>query len=178
MILGQKSWQWISNSAPPLGALSIYWRLTLQVPSLQCWAIWLRSPPMNPESVISPGFLVLSRGSPHLPPPEAAYFHSFSWSYGLLLCPHLILFPLSSLFSLTSPGPSLPLPPVIISFPLLNGIEASSLGPFCLLKTDLLWSVGCILGILYFLANIHISGSTYHAYSFWVWVTSLRMIFF
>jgi hypothetical protein len=58
-------------------------------------------------------------------------------------------------------GPSLHLPPVIILFPFLSRIEASSLGPYCLLH--FLWSVCCILGILYFLTNIHLSVSTYHA---------------
>jgi hypothetical protein len=40
------------------------------------------------------------------------------------------------------------------------GIEASSLGPFLLLT--FLSSMDCILGILYFLANIHLSVSTHH----------------
>jgi hypothetical protein len=128
----------------------------------------------------------------------------------------------------------LPLPPVIISFPLKSGIEASSFGPFCLLYFKLFfffyfffgcqinflidlffiyisnvipfpglpskipihphsrcspthplllpcpgiplhWGIkssqdqlvwGCILGIMYLLANIHLSVGTYHASSF------------
>jgi hypothetical protein len=62
------------------------------------------------------------------------------------------------------PGHSLPLPPFIIPFPLLSGIEVSSLGPFCLL--NFLQSLGCILDILYFLANIHLLVSTHHAFPF------------
>jgi hypothetical protein len=31
--------------------------------------------------------------------------------------------------------------------------------------------------ILYFLANIYLSVSTYHSYVFWVWISLLRMIF-
>jgi hypothetical protein len=53
---------------------------------------------------------------------------------------------------------------VIIFFFLLSRIEAPSLEPFCLI--NFLWSVGCILGILYFFANIHLSVSTYHACPF------------
>jgi hypothetical protein len=47
-------------------------------------------------------------------------------------------------------------------------IEASSLGPSFLL--NFLWSVGCIMVILYFLANIHLSVSIYHAC---IWVLCL-----
>jgi len=115
---------------------------------------------VSPESVSPPGFLALSRGSPHFPLPEAAYFQSFSWPSGLLSCPlptYLILF--------SSPiQVPLSLPPMIIFFPLLSEIEASSLGPSCLLH--FLLSVGCILGVLYFLVNIHLSVSTYHACPF------------
>jgi hypothetical protein len=39
---------WNSNFIPPLGALSFYWRWTLQVPSR---AFHLRSLPLSPESV-------------------------------------------------------------------------------------------------------------------------------
>jgi hypothetical protein len=46
----------------------INWRWTLQDPSPQCWAFWLRFPPLNPESLSLPGSLVLSRGSPPTPP--------------------------------------------------------------------------------------------------------------
>jgi hypothetical protein len=63
-----------------------------------------------------------------------------TWSYSP--------FPSPSLFP-----PSLPLFPMIILFPLLNGIEASSLGYSCLL--NFLWSVDSILCILYVVANTH-----------------------
>jgi hypothetical protein len=49
-------------------------------------------------------------------------------------------------------------------FHLLSGIEASSLGPSFLFNFS--GSVGYIVGILYFLANIHSSVSTYHACPF------------
>jgi hypothetical protein len=74
-ILGQKFRLWVGNSVPPLEALSIYWRWILWVPSSQCWASWLRSPLFCPESLSLPRSLVLSRGSPHLPPSEVVYFH-------------------------------------------------------------------------------------------------------
>jgi hypothetical protein len=156
----QEFWLWISNPVSPLEALSISWRWTIQVPFPQCWAFWLRSPQWV-LSLSPPRSLVLSRGSPHLPLTKAVYFHSFSWPSGLPFCPlpHHIWS-----CSLFFPSPSLPLPPVIISFPFLSGIEDSSPGHFCLLH--LLWSVGCILGILYVLANIHLSLSTYHACPF------------
>jgi hypothetical protein len=68
---------WVCNPIPPLEALFIYWRWTLRVPSPRCWAFWLRSSPLSTESLSTPRSLVASRGSPYLPPPEAAYF-SFS----------------------------------------------------------------------------------------------------
>jgi hypothetical protein len=46
----------------------------------------------------------------------------------------------------------------------LSGTEASSLGLFFFF--NFLGSVRCILGILYFLANIHLSVRTYHACHF------------
>jgi hypothetical protein len=91
----------------------------------------------------------------------------------LALCfsPVLSPTPISDPVSLSPPhllshlGPSLTLPPVvIISFPILSGVEAFSLGHFCLLH--FLWSVGCILGILYFLANIYLSVIAYHTCPF------------
>ena len=87
---------------------------------------------------------------------------------GLLSCPPPISDPAPLFASSPShPDPSLPLPPVIIFFPPLSGIEGSSLVPFCLLT--FLSSVDCILGILYFfffLANIHLLVSTYHTCPF------------
>jgi hypothetical protein len=53
------------------------------------------------------------------------------------------------------------LPPINIFFHVLSGIEASSLGTVFLLH--FLSSVGCILDILYFLANINLSMSTCYA---------------
>ena len=50
---------------------------------------------------------------------------------------------------------------MIAFFSLQSGIEASLLGPFGLLT--ILSSVDWIFGILYFLANIHLLVSTYHA---------------
>lgn len=68
-------------------------------------------------------------------------------------CPH-------SLPPLVShPFPSLTLLPVTILFHLLSVIQASFLGPSFLF--DFFGSVGCTMNILYFMANIHISVSTW-----------------
>jgi hypothetical protein len=70
--------------------------------------------------------------------------------------------------SLPSPlfllSPSHPLPPVIILFPLLSRTEASTLLSSFFLS--FMWSVNCIVGILSFLPNIHLSVRTYHVCSF------------
>jgi hypothetical protein len=66
-----------------------------------------------------PRSLVLSRGYTYLPDSEAAYFHSFSWSFGLLsnMPPYLTLFPVFPHPLLSHPDHSLPLPPMIIFSP-------------------------------------------------------------
>jgi hypothetical protein len=113
---------------------------------------------------------------PPLPTPAAAGYYSFSWPSGpLSLSLHLILpphFPSSLLPSLSS---SLSLSPMTILFPLLSVTQASLLGPSFL--SNFSGSVRCIMGVLYFMPNIHSSVSTLPCLSFWVWVTSLRMIF-
>jgi len=73
----------------------------------------------------------------------------------------------SSLSVLSSPthvSHSLPLLPLQFLFWFLRGIEASSYGSFCLL--NFLQSVGCIIGILYFLDNVHFLVIIYYARSF------------
>jgi hypothetical protein len=69
-------------------------------------------------------------------------------------------------------GLSFPLPFMIILFPFLSKIEASSLGPFLLF--NFIRSVEYIMGILYFLANIHLVVSIYHACLFWSGLPYLR----
>ena len=73
---------------------------------------------------------------------------------------YLIIFPLS-------PAPSLPIfhlvPSVFLPsgfFSIASSIKASSLWPYSLLT--FLSSVNCTLGMLYFLANIHLLVNTYH----------------
>ena len=113
--------------------------------SSQHWAFWLKSSPVSPKSDLPPGSLVLSRGSNHLALPTASHFHLFPWPSGFLFClPYIWSCSPATLHS--HPHLSFPLPLVIDSFPLLNGIEASIFGYFCLL--DFLQSVGCIPGIL------------------------------
>lgn len=51
---------------------------------LHCSAFWQRSPQLSPESLSPFRSLVVSRGTRYLPPPEAAYFHSFCRSSGFL----------------------------------------------------------------------------------------------
>ena len=120
---------------------------------------------MSPEILSPPRSLVLCRGSPPVATPQICLFPFtfLGFRASLLLSSNIwscFPFPLPH----SHPGPSLPLTPVIIFFPLLSGTEASSLGPFCLLY--LLQSVGFILGILCFLANIHLPVNTYHACPF------------
>jgi hypothetical protein len=120
-----------------------------------------------------PEALGLSQGfplpHPQLPFTEVVYFHSFPCippsppgGYSPPHTPIPYLAPPSP--PLSYPVTILHLPPVIIFFCFVCWMEASLLGPFCLLH--FLWPAGCILGILYNLANIHWSVSTYHACPF------------
>jgi hypothetical protein len=108
--------------------------------------LWRYPPPLppTPGSCIFPFILLVlwtSLLSPPVPDPDPL-FHSPTFSH---------------------PGPSFPLPPVIL-FPYLSGIKACSFGPSFLF--NFLLSVSCIIGILYFLANIHLLVNTYHACPF------------
>ena len=145
-ILGQKVCKWLGGPLPQLGAMNIYWRWSLQVPSSHSWAFCLRSSPLSPGSLSHPRSLELSRVPPNYTP---AYFHSNFWPSLSYLPSYLILPPLFSLpHPLSHPDPCLPLPPVMIWFPLLRRIKVSTLGSSFLLS--FIWSVSCILGILYF----------------------------
>jgi len=64
-ILGQKFYRWVCVPIPLLGALSGYWRWSLQVPYPNCWPFLLRSPAMTTESLPHPRSLGLLRESTH-----------------------------------------------------------------------------------------------------------------
>jgi hypothetical protein len=49
---GLKILRWVDGSIPQLGTMPIYWRWSLQVLSLYCWAFHLRSLPLGPESLL------------------------------------------------------------------------------------------------------------------------------
>ena len=103
---------------------------------------------------------------PKFPTTTVNYFYSFSQPIRFLSCLFTCLvlpafFP-SHHFSHT--GPSIPLYPLIILFPLLSEFEAYTLWFSFLLS--LMWSFSCIMGILSFEANIHLSVSTQHVCSF------------
>ena len=105
----------------PLGSLSIYWRLSLQVPSPHCWSSLL-----SPGNLSYPSCLGLSRSAPR--PLHSIFPLIFLTLWASPLSPHthIILLPFS--FPLPSPTllPSylfLPLPFMIILLPLLSRIE-------------------------------------------------------
>lgn len=109
--------------------------------------------------------------TPHITP-KAADFHSFSWTSILSLPTHN---PEPTPFPSLSPLPhSFHLPPITVLFPLLSEIQTSFLGLSFLFS--FFGSLNCIMGILYFVANIHKWVHTMHVLL--VWVTSLRMILF
>jgi hypothetical protein len=134
-VLCQTIWLWLSNPVLLIKALRIYWRWDSSSALSSVLDIWQR----------------------HLALWVLTVFHLLDLWYFLkshptsiplmLLCPLIF----STLWaSLLCP---VPLPSVIISFPLLRWIETPSIGPFYLLY--LLWSVGCILGTIYILANVY-----------------------
>jgi len=120
---------WTGNTIPPCGpvylahvesssSFSPLLGISSTVPSFEFW----ESPPRS---------LVLSGGSLYLSPSEAAYFCLFCWPSELRSCfPHSLPDPIPCFPSLSPllPKSPLPLPPLIIFFLLLSGIEASSHG--------------------------------------------------
>ena len=132
---------WVSNPVHQLEALSIYWRWTLQVKGKGISPILENSAKVTRNEFLeSLNFWVSgnSRRSPQFPCPRCYIFlmngNSFSSPSELFhvfsLPQFMILFPFSPNPPLSNPSPSLPLSGVIISFPLLSGIEVSSLGHF------------------------------------------------
>jgi hypothetical protein len=59
--LGQSFWLWGGNPIPPLDTFSFYWRWTLQVTSLHCWAFHLMFLPLTSENLSPSRSLVNSR---------------------------------------------------------------------------------------------------------------------
>jgi len=148
-------WKYPSTEVP------MYWRCFLLLLSPNCWAFQLRSSPLCPGSLSHSRSLRLSRGSYstqmyisiHAPVPL---------SFSLISPLHIILYPsLPTLFS--QPDPWLPLPPMIIFFPCLSGIEVASLGlPSYLIFYGLyvVWLVFCIFWLI---SIFH----EYILYTFW-----------
>jgi hypothetical protein len=77
--------------------------------------ILAKSPSLSPYSLSPPRFLVFSRVYPHLLPPQGYLFPFILLALWASLLPPPYLTLLSSLPS--QPGPSLPLPPMMIFFP-------------------------------------------------------------
>lgn len=159
--------RWVGRSIPqPLDEMPNFWIWSLQALSLLCWIFHLMSSPLGSGTLLLPWSLRLSSGCLQLP-----ITHCYrSLLNFLTLCTSLLSLPVpdtaSPLYpplSISLPGLSLPLPPVIVLFPVLCRIQASTLWSSCFLSS--IWFVGCIVGILTFGANIHLSVSTYHVCS-------------
>ena len=154
-----KSLRCVGGSIPPLRAMPSYWRWSLQVLSPHCWVFQLMSLPFCPGSFLHPWHLGLSSRYASSPSHTATYFYSSSWPSGLVLS-----LPLYTLPPFSHSGPYVPLPPMIILFPVQSGFEASTLWPSFLLS--FIWSEGCIMIILRFGANINLWVSAYHVCPF------------
>ena len=109
----------------------------------------LRSTSLISVHLLYCGTLCHPGEAPTSSPQSLAHLHSLSWPCSHLSCPspHLIPNPHSSPHSLH-------LPLMTILFPLLSEIQASSLVPSFLFSY--FGSVNYSMGILYFMANIHL----------------------
>lgn len=144
-----------------LGIISIYLWWSLEVPFPHFWVFWLRLSPLSPENFSHSMFLGLSTLHPPKPLRWIFPFLLLALRALLLSPPYLILSPFSSplfLFLLKS------LPPSASSYyfvpsPDLSGVEVARVVPSFLL--NFIWFLSCIMDILYFLVNIHLSLSIY-----------------
>jgi hypothetical protein len=156
--------RWVSVPSPQLRITPAYWGWPLTVLSPLCWEFQLMSSTLGPESLLYPWCLGLFSGSPPLSYPSPLLHVSIDSPGPLVFSPIFSHTWTCPTFFLTSSlsylGPSLPLPPVIILFPLLPGINTSMLWPSFLLS--IIWSVSYIMGTLSFWINIYLSMSTYH----------------
>ena len=140
--------------------MPIYWRWFLQVLFPLCWAFWLKSSMLGPGIISLPCSLGLFSIYLQFPIP---YCYIFLFNF-LSLCTSLLPIPIPysapSYFlppPLSLPDFSLPLPPMIILFPFLSRTKAFTLWSSFFL--NFIWSVSCIVGILSFFHNIHLSVS-------------------
>jgi hypothetical protein len=152
-------------SSPSLNTPSFYWRLTVQVCFLHCWAFYLRFFSLNSEHLWPPRSLVHSRGLPQPLTSQGCLFQFYCWRSKLHSCStqYLIMLPFPSL-SPFYPGTYLALPPCDC-FYLLPKWNWGIL-TWTLLLDDLLEFFGLYPEYSIFLANIHILVNTYHACPF------------
>jgi len=155
-----KNFEMVGGLILQLGAVPIYWRWPVQILSPFVWVFLVISCGESLEPLL-PGFwdfLVAAT--------TVIYFFPFSWPSVLLShpCPNLIPPPSFPSPPLSLPCRFFPLPPVIILFPLLRRTDASTLWSSFFLSC--IWFVGCIMGILSFWANSHLSVSAYCVCSF------------
>jgi hypothetical protein len=104
--------RWVGGPIRQQGAMSIYWRWSLQVLSPLCWVFQLMSFLLGPGNLLLPWHLGLCSGSPQFPIPHC-YIFLFNF---LTLC--------TSFLSLPVPDPTAP--PVFL--PLLSLTSLLSLG--------------------------------------------------
>ena len=159
--------------------MAIYRRWSLQVLSPLCWVFQLISSAVGPGNLLLPWFMGHSSGYPQLSILDC-YMFLFIF---LILCTSLLLLfmpdPALSFFPphpLSFPGISIPLPPVIILFFLLNKTEASTLWTSFVL--NLMCFVNCIMhGCSEFWWEYPFICQYILCVLFGVWVTWLSMIF-
>ena len=160
-----KNFEMGGSSIPKLGTMSIYWRWLFEVPFSLGWAFQLMWSQLGPGKLSHPWCLGHSSGS-SLPPLHVAEYFWFSRPSVFISClpPYWSSFPLFPPVSHSHSRPSHLLAPVLILFSQLSGTEASTLVLSFLLT--FIWHVSCVMGILNFLVNVHLSMSAYHVYPF------------
>ena len=156
---GLKILRWVNGHIPQLGAISLYWMWSLQVIFPLCWAFWLMTSPLGPESLPHPLIKGNFKWFLLFQTPLCCTFPFIPGS-GLLSClpSHLIL---SSFF----PFPFTLISPYIWLSWLFFSPSKWEWGKhtWSFFPLSLICSETCIKGILNFFVNIHLLVSTYHA---------------
>lgn len=179
-ILAQSFWMWDGNTIFPVDVLSFHCRRILQVPPPNYAAFHPRVLPLSPDSLFPPGLQIIVEGSASLRSQGCPF------PFFLLALSDSVQLPITQLpiIDSVSPFPFMShLPPnlMIPSAPCACFLYPSNwywwIFTWFLFSLNFLSSVDCVVVILYIFVWYPLIYMYIPCLYFWVWVTSLRIIY-